>query len=424
MSSGFANRRKPRKIGGADEDNDEGEQGKSPLQYNVSETVSGSSWTDCGIIDSGPIVKKPVNSKTKQKSKSRLSFGSGETSMTEDGEDESEVIVPKKHGLGRRVLEKNAFQRSMTPNNQLPLRVGPEQDRPSYNEDYLNELRNQTASTPKPAADDMNGNEVDVAAKFGEVMKVTAPSAIPTEAEIREKKARRARLAKEHDSHSLTEKDYISLEENAEDEWEVADREDHKDTRLERDDEDFAEGFDEYVEDGRISLGKKAEREQKKKQREAMRELIEDAEALSDEEDSDLEEKAAYEAAQTRAAIGYGKDPVDRPKTPPKMTSLPRLSTCLDRLRMNLAVLEKSRSQMINRMEELRKEKADISVREVEIQALIKETGDHYEKLKQDAGVTPGSEVATPATTDLESSRGLENIGTPMISKPNSESES
>lgn len=79
---------------------------------------------------------------------------------------------------------------------------------------------------------------------------------------------------------------------------------------------------------------------------------------------------------------------------------------------------------MINRMEELRKEKADISVREVEIQALIKETGDHYEKLKQEAGVTPESEVATPATTDLESSRGLENIGTSMISRPNSESES
>lgn len=36
MSSGFANRRKPRKIGGAEEDNDEGEQGKSPPQYNVS----------------------------------------------------------------------------------------------------------------------------------------------------------------------------------------------------------------------------------------------------------------------------------------------------------------------------------------------------------------------------------------------------
>ncbi|KAL2831815.1 nineteen complex-related protein 2-domain-containing protein [Aspergillus cavernicola] len=368
MSSGFANRRKPRKIGVEDDDN-----------------------------DTGPVVKRPTSSKLKQKSKTRLSFGAGETSMTDGGSGESEVVVPKKHGLGRRVLEKNASQQSITPsgsNNQLPLRVGPEQDRPSYNEDYLKELRNLTHSTPKPTTDDEISNEVDVAAKFGEIMKVTAPSAIPTEAEIREKKSRRARLAKEKESHSLTEQDYISLEENANDDWELVDKEDLRDTRLVRDDEDFAEGFDEYVEDGRISLGKKAEREHKKKQREAMRELIEEAEALSDEEDSDLEEKAAYEASQARAAMGYGgKDPVGRPKTPPKMTSLPRLSTCLDRLRTSLAVLEKSRSQMINQMEELRKEKADISVREVEIQALIKETGDNYEKLKQEAGVTPGSEI-------------------------------
>ncbi|KAL2798121.1 nineteen complex-related protein 2-domain-containing protein [Aspergillus keveii] len=389
MSSGFANRRKPRKIAGADEDNED--------------------------EDTGPVVKRPIISKAKQKSKTRLSFGTGETSMTEGGEDESEVVVPKKHGLGRRILEKNALQRSTTPSgssNQLPLRVGPQQDRPSYSADYLNELRNSTPSTPKPAADDGNKGEVDVAAKFGELMTVTAPSLIPTEAEIREKKARRARLAKEQESNSLTEQDYISLEDNANEDWEVVDKEDLKDTRLVRDDEDFAEGFDEYVEDGRISLGKKAEREQKKKQRETMRELIEEAEAFSDEEDSDLEEKAAYEASQTRAAIGHGgKDSLDRPKTPPKMTSLPRLSTCLDRLRTTLAVMEKNKSHMINRMEELRKEKADISVREVEIQALIKETGDHYEKLKQEAGVTPGSDADTPTTTDFESSRGLENIG-------------
>ncbi|KAL3479024.1 nineteen complex-related protein 2-domain-containing protein [Aspergillus californicus] len=394
MSSGIANRRKPRKIGGDDEENHEGE------QY------------------TGPVVKRPTGSKPKQKSRARISFGAGETSMTDGGEDESEVVMPKKHGLGRRILENNASQRSLTPtgsNNQLPLRVGPEQDRPSYNDEYLNELRNLTQSTPKPTVNEELKNEVDVAAKFGEVMKVTTQSVIPTEAEIREKKARRARFATEQNSQSLTEQDYISLEGNANDDWELVDREDSRDTRLVRDDEDFAEGFDDYVEDGRISLGNKAEREQKKKQREQMRELIEEAGALSDEEDSDLEEKAAYEAAQTRAAMGHGgKDPLDRPKTPPKMTSLPRLSTCLDRLRTTLAVLQKSRSHMIDRMEELRKEKADISVREVEIQALIKETGDSYEKLKQEAGVTPGSEVDTPGTTDLESSRGLENIGASM----------
>ncbi|KAB8238477.1 uncharacterized protein BDW43DRAFT_296708 [Aspergillus alliaceus] len=400
MSRSFANRRKPRKIGGDDEE-------------------------DNGAQDSGPVVKRPVSSKTKQKPKMRMSFAPGETSMADDGE-QSEVVIPKRQGLGRRVLENSAFQRSLTPSgsgNQLPLRVGPEQDRPSYSNEFLKELRDSTPSTPKNIADDDNKEKaVDVAAKFGEVMKVTAPAIIPSAAEIREKKERRARLAKEQQYGLATEKDFIALEDTMEDDdWESRnEKEDLKDTRLIRDDEDFAEGFDEFVEDGRISLGKKAERERAKKQREEMRELIEDAEGVSDEDDSDLEEKAAYEAAQTRAAMGHSsKEHTDRPKTPPKMTSLPRLSTCLDRLRTTLAVIEKSKAQMIDRMEELRKEKADIAVREVEIQALVKEAGDNYEKLKQEAGRTPGSE------DDITGERGLESFGNSVaVSTGSSENES
>ncbi|EAW15179.1 uncharacterized protein ACLA_058370 [Aspergillus clavatus NRRL 1] len=429
MSSAFANRRKPRKVDVDDEENDGDDQG----QYTSGQADS--SWFQARginyrILDTGPVVKRPNPVKAKQKSKLRLSFGPGETSMTEDSGPDSEVILPKRLGLGRRVLEKSTLQRvGNAPGlgDQLPMRIGLEQDRPSYSEEYLKELRDSTPSTPKSATDEEKDNTIDVAAKFGEVMKVSAPSAIPTEAEIREKKARRARLAKEQ-TYDTKEEDYISLEDNVEDhEWGITtEKEDLRDTRLIRDDEDFAEGFDEYVEDGRISLGKKAEREQRKKQREEMKELIEDAEGISDEDDSDLEEKAAYEAAQTRAAIGYGgKEHVDRPRTPPKMTSLPRLSTSLDRLRMNLAVLEKSRTQMINRMEELRKEKADIAVREVEIQALIKEAGDNYERLKQEAGLTPGSEEDPSTAGAMMTSRGLESFGASIPgSTGSSESES
>ncbi|RAL13567.1 uncharacterized protein BO97DRAFT_388012 [Aspergillus homomorphus CBS 101889] len=398
MSSRIANRRKPRKIGG-DEDSDGGEQ----------------------ALDSGPIVKRPTNLKAKQKSKLRLSFGPGETSMTDDsgnGDNESEVVMPKRHGLGRRVLEKSAFQRSLTPSgagNPPSLRVGPEQDRPSYNQEYLKELRESTPSTPKATStEEEKEKTIDVAVKFGEVMNVSAPAAIPSEAEIREKKARRARLAKEHGGLSKTEKDFISLEvDGDDDDWELQGRrEEPQDTRLVRDDEDFAEGFDEFVEDGRISLGRKAEREQQRRQREEIRELIDDAEALSEEDDSDVEEKAAYEAKQTRAAMGNShRDGVDRPKTPPKVTSLPRLAQSLERLRMNLAVLEKSKAQMVDRMEELRKEKADIAVREVEIQVLIKEAGDTYEKLKQEAEASSGVEGNQSAADDFANSRGLEGLG-------------
>ena len=358
----------------------------------------------------------------------RLSFGPGETSMNEDGEQESEVVMPKRHGLGRRAVEQSALQRGLTPSDipdSAPLRVGLEQDRPSYSEEYLKELRDSQPATPKNMTEDQKDRTVDVAAKFGEVMKVSAPSAIPSEAEIREKKERRLRLAKEHDSGSTKEEDYISLDDNAQNnEWDPSDLgEESRDTRLIRDDEDFAEGFDEFVEDGRISLGRKAEREQKRRQRDQMRELINDAEVASDEDDSDLEEKAAYEAHQTKAAMGHGgRDRADRPRTPPKMVGLPRLANSMDRFRTNLAVVEKSRAQMINHMEDLRKEKADIAAREVEIQALIKEAGDNYEKLRLEAGLTPGSDES--ATGEMQNSRGLENIGAPMaISAGNSESE-
>ncbi|RMJ25647.1 hypothetical protein PHISP_03472 [Aspergillus sp. HF37] len=384
MSSAFANRRKPRKIGG--DENDDG-----------------------GGQDSEPVVKRPVSSKTKQKSKMRVSFGPGETSMmADDREGDSEVVIPKRHGLGRRAVERSAAQRSATPSKpseQPPVRTGLGQDRPSYSDDYLKELRESTPSTPKTSTDEEKDKTVDVAAKFGEVMKVSAPSTIPGEVEIREKKARRARLANEQD--------YIPLDEAGEDEeLALKSGEDApRDTRLLRDDEDFAEGFDDFVEDGRISLGRKAEREQKRKHREEMRELIDGAEGLSDDEDSDLDERAAYEATQTKAAMGNGGQE-DRPRTPPKLTPLPRLGNSLERLRTILAVTEQSKEQMIARMDELRKEKADIAAREVEIQGLIREAGENYENLKQEAGVTPGSEDSASA---VERGPIVENEGDPHL---------
>ncbi|KAJ5763075.1 hypothetical protein N7533_001756 [Penicillium manginii] len=400
MSSKFANRRKPRKIGGDEEDEGEGNGvGAAPE----------------------PVVKRPIRPKAKQKSKLNLSFG--ETSMADDDDQDSGVVIPKRHGLGRKAMERSAVQRTL--DSSAAPRVSQDSDRPSYSHDYLKELRDSTPSTPKVSTDDEKDRTVDVAAKFGEVMKVSGQSAIPSEAEIREKKARRQRLALEHGAN-VNEEDYIALDDNAardDDDWDAVargDKEEHTDTRLVRDDEDFAEGFDEYVEDGKISLGKKAEREQKRKDRDTMRELINDAEGISDSDDSDIEEKAAYEATQTKAAIGSRSDGIDRPRTPPKMTSLPKLSHSLERLRLSLATMETAKTQMISRMEDLRKEKADIAVREVEIQKMIKEAGENYERLKKEAGVEGDADGA--ATGALEQSRGLESIGAPITASASGES--
>ncbi|CAG8908910.1 unnamed protein product [Penicillium egyptiacum] len=390
MSSKFANRRKPRKISGDDEEDDEG---AAPE----------------------PVVKRPAAFKPKQKSKLQLSFGP-ETSMT-DRDQESEVVLPKRHGLGRKAVERSAGQ-IPSVSGSISARVGQDQDRPTYSHDYLKQLRDSTPSTPKTTTDDESNNAVDVAAKFGELMTVSGPSHIPSEAEIREKKARRARLAMEH---GAGEDEFISLDVNnpaSGDDWDVVprgDKEVEENTRLVRDDEDFAEGFEEFfTEDGKMALGRKAEREKKRKDREAMRDLIEDAEGISDEDDSDLEEKAAYEAAQVHAAMGHGNSgDIDRPKTPPKVTTLPRLASSFERLRTSLASMEVSKTQMISRMEELRKEKADIANREVEIQAMIKEAGDNYERLKKEAGVDPNAKLDA-SNGALEKSRGLESIGAPV----------
>ncbi|KAJ5348029.1 hypothetical protein MYU51_007847 [Penicillium brevicompactum] len=399
MSSKFANRRKPRKIGGDDEEDEPG----------VPE----------------PVVKRPGGSKTKAKPKSKLnmSFGPGETSMTDGGEEDSEVIIPKRHGLGRKAVENSAGHRLPGLSESVSSRLGQDPDRPTYSNDYLKELRDSTPSTPKTNTDDETTKAVDVAAKFGEIMTVSGQSHIPSESEIREKKARRARLALEHGAED---DGYIALDDNDAahvDDWDAVARgeKEVKDTRLIRDDEDFAEGFEEYVDDGKISLGRKAEREKKRKDREAMRELIDDAEGLSDEEDSDLEEKAAYEAAQTKAAMGHGKsDRSDRPEVPVKMTALPRLSHSFERLRMSLATMEVSKTQMISRMEELRKEKADIAVREVEVQAMIKEAGENYERLKKEAVAKQNADDATSGA--LEKSTGLDNIDAPVARSNSSDS--
>lgn len=347
--------------------------------------------------------------------------------MIEEGIKPSAVITPRKPRPGKKLLEKSALRHSWAPSGSsgsLPLRVGQEADRPTYSQDYLKELRDSTPSTPKQA-DSMNTSEddsergLDIAAKFGDVVSVSSQpgtSAIPSQAEIKEKKERRARLAKEQD--------YISLDTDESGELSLLPKKEQPDTRLVRDDEDFAEGFDEFVEDGKISLGRKAEKEQRRRQRTEMKELINEAEESSDEDDSDAERRAAYEDAQTRAAMdGLGQDKAQRipprPKTPPKITSLPRLASSLERLRLSLSIKEQSKTQLVRRMEELRKEKADIAARETEIQKLLKEAGDNYSRLRAEAGLDLGTGNGLPRDEIPTGHRGLEslgsNTGTPML---------
>ena len=362
--------------------------------------------------------------------------------MTEDDDDAAPtVFTPKKSNLSRQAVKKNALRKSLASSlasEHLPFRQTDE--RPSYSADHLNELKTSTPSTPKDlrSRSDEEGKALDLVSKFGtDLMVQDFNSAIPTDAEIREKKERRARLAKEQDYINLSDNNTEEEEEHSNDSndetsllpYAQKQKPKRPETRLVRDDEDIAEGFDEFVSDGRIALGKKAEREQKRRHDAEMRDMINEAEGGdgsddSEEDESEAERKAAYEAAQTRKGMDglhRGEDRVKprRPRTPPRITPLPTLAGCIEKMKARVEAMQYQLMLKRRRMEEIEKERADIKVREEEIQRLLKETGERYERLRREAGL--GAEEPPHRSTSglgngqmvgLEGmgSRGLENL--------------
>ena len=422
MRSSFGARRQARKVGQEDDEHTEDTRSGPGVEDHGKSTVIGPSTRFSNVsvptyrltasVEHPSTVIRPSvasrgSSKTKKRSSARVSFGPGGTSMNEDDDSGGiTVFTPRKSNLSRQAIEKNALRKTIVHNlssDHLPLRQT--EDRPNYSADHLNELKTSTPSTPKDLRSqsdigDESGKALDLVSKFGSDFAFQDfSSAIPTDAEIREKKERRARLAKEQD--------FISLDDGDAQEQEDSDGErpllpyakqkssNKEETRLVHDDEDIAEGFDEFVSDGRIALGKKAEREQKKQQKAAMRELINETEGGNDSadsefDDSEAERHAAYEAAQTRKGMdGLRRDDQStkprRPRTPPRITPLPTLAGCLEKFKQRLAGMEYARMQKVRRLEEVKREREDIRTREEEIQQLLKETGERYEKLRQEA---------------------------------------
>jgi hypothetical protein len=304
-------------------------------------------------------------------------------------------------------------------------RAGIHEDRPTYSKDYLDELRKSTPSTPKdlkPSSDEEEESRtLDIASKFGPVASVVPDvgSAIPTNAEIQEKKARRARLAKEQQAMDIEEDQPWASDDDDEfrtnrNEISLRPKERYAETRLVHDDEDIAEGFDEYVEDGQIALGRKAEREAEKRRRAEMAELINQAERGSDEDvsaDSEEERNAAYEAAQTRAGIGKNRDVIDDgARTPPRITPLPDLGDVLEALQADIREKQQRRELMLQKLQELKDQKVRIAERQQYLQEQLQKTGDEYERLRIEAGMaavnggTEGGKVII--------NRGLDSIGT------------
>ncbi|KAJ4271333.1 hypothetical protein NW762_000035 [Fusarium torreyae] len=374
--------------------------------------------------DDGPAVVRPAISRSgslKQKKKpnksSRLSFGGDDSAAGDEGT--AEVFTPKKLPLGR-ALENSAIKRGLGTKG-LPMRsIGDDDDRPKYSKEYLDELQSSTPNTPHNAStlppDESDLMDLDPSELEGAVVVESSdfyqpkPTAILSEAEIREKKERRQRLA--------LEKDFLSVE----DDEDPFTRKKKGDARLIAEDEDLGEGFDNYVEDGGLSLGRRAEKERRRQDRKKIEELIIAAEGHTSDSssDSDAERRIAYEAAQTRAGMDGLKKPRKDPgqdllQAPPKISPLPSLTECLSRLQTTLKGMEEEMKGKQNRVEKLKSEREEIVKREGEVQTLLDETGRKYQEAMGQGKVVEAKGVDVPANAPAEilGARGLEMLGTP-----------
>ncbi|KAA8636848.1 hypothetical protein SMACR_00277 [Sordaria macrospora] len=267
-------------------------------------------------------------------------------------------------------------------------------------------------------------------ARTGDAGPSAAAAHILSEAEIRERKERRARLAKEHNFISLDDSDHSDNDDRKRVTLSNLNKKPKKsESRLIAEDEDLGEGYDEFVTDGSLALGRKAEREAAKRHRQEMAEMIQAAEAGSDAEsdDSEAERRAAYEAAQRRA----GMDGLQKPEDDlmeideerggvnqiPKMKPLPELGEVLARMRGLVQGLEDEVSRRKARIESLEKEKGEILSRETEVQEILNQAGAKYQAVMGSAGAGAGAgagaTAASAAATAATSAAAATGASTP-----------
>ncbi|KAF2682744.1 hypothetical protein K458DRAFT_478686, partial [Lentithecium fluviatile CBS 122367] len=377
------------------------------------------------------VVKRPTFGKGKKRSSLRMSFGPTESDANDaDESSDAAVVTPKKSNLRAIAIEKNAQLRARSPLVPEVLRPSLDEDRPSYSKDHIAALRNSTPTTPKdlvPSAEEEDESRaLDIASKFGPTATISLEpetSAIPTKAEIEEKKARRRRLAEEQNALDEDEdQPWASDDEGGDDfrrsrnEISLRPKEKWGETRLIHEDEDIAEGFDNYVEDGKIALGRKSEREAQRTRRREMAELINDAEGGSSDDssdDSEEERNAAFAAAQSRAGR-YGqkdKEEDDGARTPPRITPLPDINDILQSLQSDISAKQQRQEMIKKRLEELKEDKVRMEDRKQYLQEQLQKTAEEFEKLRQEAGM-PALPPNGAAGGRLITERGLDSLGT------------
>ncbi|KAJ3572963.1 hypothetical protein NP233_g2748 [Leucocoprinus birnbaumii] len=318
---------------------------------------------DASTEDSPSTLATKLKTKAKKnKAKSKLSFGG------DDEEGDGEVFQLKKSSLSRKVaLGKHP---SGIPLNLNQASISPASG-PKYDQAYLNELKAGTPSARPstntdpitiPDGHDSSMQILDVEMEDTETM-------IHSESSIKAAKERRERLRK---TGLSAEDDFISLT--------VTRREDvdqgpHPESRLVREEDELGEGEDEFAEytsaQERIALGKKARKKAASDRREAMLELIADA------EDED-EETIEWEQEQLRRGGHRTPDPasttvkkVYRPAPIPPTTPLPTLGSALNRLSEQMAKITASHASNTAALNTIALEREQVDKREIEMREMV-----------------------------------------------------
>ncbi|KAG6891529.1 hypothetical protein C0992_005064 [Termitomyces sp. T32_za158] len=318
--------------------------------------------------DSPSTLATKLKNKAKRAKKSKLSFGG------DDEESGGEVFQVKKSNLSRK-LALGTHPASVA----LDLKkVNISQSGPTYDAAYLKELKASTPSSRPPPVSDpydedmsMNVDEVSSVALDG-ADSFLSEAIIPTDSSIKAAKERRERLRKTGVSG---EEDFISLS--------VVRRADesegpHPMSRLVREEDELGEGDDEFAEytsaQERIALGKKSRKAEAAKRRDAMQEMIADAEDEDEETTEWVQEqlrRGGHAATASRGTTPSKVKEVYKPTPIPAAAPIPTLGTSMARLTEQLTNLTTSHASNTAALNALAREKTEIDERETEMREMV-----------------------------------------------------
>ncbi|KAJ7159856.1 nineteen complex-related protein 2-domain-containing protein [Mycena crocata] len=326
--------------------------------------------------DSPSTLASRLKNKAKRaKPKSRLSFGADE-----DEEGSGEVFKVKKSSLSQRLTL--GTHPNNIPSNLDQASISPHRG-PTYDQAYLNQLKASTPSSraPLPSVDpydaDMSMDVGDMSADMSmqgieteDVFGASYQSAtfIPSESSIKVAKERRERLRTTVASGA---DDFISLS--------VVKRPDesqgpHPESRLMREEDELGEGDDEFAEytsaQERIALGKKSRKVEASKRRDAMKEMIADAEE-TDEETDEWEQEQIRRGAQAPLESAPKVKETYKPAPIPPATALPSLGPAIARLTHQLTQLTASHAANTTALANAAKERVDVEDREREMRQMV-----------------------------------------------------